>query len=193
MAFADLVPLRRRVLVAASGLLFGLGCKDMGPEQPKTATTGIGAAAAPLRPPPPWLPPNYTEIAWLDTVALLRSRAVDRVFGTRTRRVYVVRRGGEKHYTTAPRRGDLAKLMVEFPREDRGFLYDDDFEEISWAEAESRIRNKKVETVSLSHFSMASLNMKGGGRPLAIVPSESDLRKLLDEVDPTGNLLGTIE
>ncbi|MDC0745038.1 hypothetical protein [Polyangium mundeleinium] len=193
MAFADLVPLRRRFLVAASGLLFMLGCKDMGPEQPNTASTGIGAAAAPLRPPPPWLPPNYTEIPWSEAVALIQRQAVDRVFGTKTRRVYVVERNGEKRYTTAPRLGDLAELMAQIPREERKFLYKDDIEEISWAEAESLIRAKRVESVSLTHFSMVSLYMKGGRYPLAIAPSEKDLRKILDEVDPSGNLLGTIE
>ncbi|MDI3284506.1 hypothetical protein [Polyangium sp. 15x6] len=193
MAFLDLAPSPRRMLVAASGLLLLLGCKDLGPEEPKRASAGIGAAAAPLRSPPPWLPPNYTEIPWSEVVTLIQSQAVDRVLGTRTRRVYVVKREGQKHYTTAPRLGDLAKLMAQFPREELRFLYRDDIEEISWAEAESRIRNKQVVSVSTSHFNMVSLSMPGGGYPLAIAPSERDVRKLIEEVDPSGNLLGAVE
>ncbi|MDC3962601.1 hypothetical protein [Polyangium jinanense] len=194
MAFVDLVPFPRRMLVAAtSGLLLLLGCKDLAPEKPKSAVAGIGAAAAPLRPPPPWLPPNYTEIPWSEAATLIQRQEVDRVFGTRTRRVYVVKREGQKHYTTAPRRGDLAKLLAQIPREELKFLYRDDIEEISWAEAESRIRNKQVISVSTSHFNMVSLSMKGGAYPLAVAPSERDVRKLIEEVDPSGNLLGAVE
>ena len=113
------------------------------------------------------------------------------MLATRTRRVYVIKRGGDKHYTTAPPLGDVAKLIAQIPRDERQFLYRDDIEEISWAEAESLIRSKQATSVSTSQFNMVSLNVKGGGYPLAVAPSEQDVRKLIEEVDPS--LLGTVE
>ncbi|MDI1479175.1 hypothetical protein [Polyangium sp. y55x31] len=193
MAFVDLGLVPRRMLMATSGLVLLLGCKDAGPVQPKRASVGMRAEVEALRPPPPWLPPNYTEIPWSDAVTLIQRQAVDRVFGTKTRRVYVVERNGEKRYATAPRVGDLAKLMAEIPREELRFLYRDGVEEISWAEAESLIRSKRATGVSLSHFNWMALNVKGGGYVLAVTPSESDVRKLIEEVDPSGNLLVAIE
>jgi hypothetical protein len=195
MVLAGLVPRPRRLLAAASALLLvgsGLcGCRKAGPDQLKRAESSIQTAAATLRPPPPWLPPNYTEIPWSEAAMLIQSQAVDRVLATKTRRVYVVKRGGDKHYTTAPRVGEVAKLIAHIPREERQFLYRDDIEEISWAEAEALIRSKHATSVSTSHFNMVSLNVKGGGYPLAIAPSEKDVLKLIEEVDPS--LLGAVE
>jgi hypothetical protein len=183
------------LLAAASALLLigsGLwGCQEAPPDKPKRAESTLQTAVATLRPPPPWLPPNYTEIPWPEVVTLIQSQEVDRVLATRTRRVYVVKRGGDKRYTTAPRLGEVAELVAQIPRNDRRFLYRDDIQEISWAEAESLVRSRQATSISMSHFNMVSLNVKGGGYPLAIAPSEKDVGKLIDEVDPS--LLGTIE
>lgn len=192
---ADLVPPLRRLLAAVSALLLvgsGLcGCREVEPDKPNRAESSLEIAVATLRPPPPWLPPNYTEIPWSEALPLIQSQAVDRVLATRTRRVYVIKRGGDKHYTTAPRLGEVAKLVAQIPRNDRQFLYRDDIEEISWAEAESLTRSRQATSVSISHFNMVSLNVKGGGYPLAIAPSEEVVGKLLQEVDPS--LLLTVE
>jgi len=179
-------------LLACSGLS---GCDDAGPEKlRKEASVGIRAEAAALRPPPPWLPPNYTEMPWSEAAALIQRQAIDRAVATTTRRVYLVMRNGDKHYTTAPRSNEVIAMMAKVPREKIEFMWrDNQYEEISWAEAVSLLHRKRVNSVSLSHFNMMSVNVKELGPTLAITPSEEEVRKILAEVDPSGNLLSAIE
>lgn len=161
------------------------GCLEGDAERLRRAESSVRAAAATLRPPPPWTAPDYTEIPWSEAAALIQSQAVDRVLATRTRRVYVIKKSGDKHYTTAPKVGAVAELIAPIPKNDLQFLYRDDIEEISWSEAESLIRGKRAISVSTSHFNMVSVHVEGRGHPLAVAPSEEAVRKLINEVDPS--------
>lgn len=148
------------------------------------AASGRAAPPAPDRdaPPPEWLPPGYTEIPWEKAAELIHRRDVDRVIRTQTRRAYVVTRNGDKHFTVEPSRGALQTLIRE--ADDGTFLHYEEHE-IPWHEAAAHIREGRASGVSILHFRMVMVTLKGrGGTRFAIAPGEEEVRKVLSEARP---------
>lgn len=188
----------RAALLGAVAVLCGACDQPSGSAATASSAKPSASASAPALPDipaPAWLPPpDYVEIPWAKAVDLLRTGAADRYIATRTRRVYLSTPSGEKYFTAEPKHGYLKKLLGALDPETRQrFKPYSEWEEISWQEAEAKLRSKQCNRVGIAHFQVVTLGCRPREELLTIVPATVDVQKLLHEVDPSDKLLDVIE
>lgn len=157
----------------------------------ESATPSVTASSAQAEPPrddtpPLWTAPGYTEISWAEAEKRILLYDVDRVIGTRTRRVYLITRGDDvyKRFTIEPRSGALKSLLQGMPR--YIFLRSVDNHEVPWKEAEAILREGRARSVFASHFDLVYITDKEGREYLSIPgPDAPDLVKLAGPVSVT--------
>jgi hypothetical protein len=185
----------RAQFVAASALFWVIGgasgCSEetasgsglsVSSARPSATASAAVAASVPDTSPPSFLPSGgYTELPWPDAMEVIQRRAVDRVIRTQTRRAYVVKRNGDKHFTIEPVHGALRAVIRE--ADDNSFLHYEKHE-IPWEEAEAHLRSGRAQGVSVLHFRIVEVTLDHRS-VFAILPEGKSVRQILDEAKST--------
>lgn len=124
---------------------------------------------------------------------MIRSGGATRLIGTTTRRAYLIAAESERHFTVAPKHGDLKAAYEGAPNKDT-LIFREGYEEIPWSDALAHIRERRAISVTAGHFGLVTLTLTNKALLFTIAPKGADFGDFAKEASAPGSALSfTVE